>query len=95
MTDERIYGELRKYREMGIIQYAGTTEPPGGHWTVGYDGKLVKFATREGIVGFLAGIQAFAVFLAKGGPDSTALTQRPCSGPVKAPDSTGTVQERK
>ncbi len=65
VINERIYGALQQYQEAGVIEYVGDYEPRGKLWKVGYDGKYVKFTTREGAIGFLAGLEAYAVFLAR------------------------------
>jgi hypothetical protein len=67
VTDEEIYESLRGYQEAGLIEYVLPTEPLGEQWIVGCDGQILKFLTKEGIVGFLAGISACARFVARRG----------------------------
>jgi hypothetical protein len=65
VTDERIYHDLKAYQEAGLIEYVLPTDPIGEQWIVGWDGKLLKFVTKEGIVGFLTGIQVAVMFMAR------------------------------
>jgi hypothetical protein len=65
VTDERIYDDLKQYQEMGLIEYVLPTEPLGEQWIVGWNGTILKFVTKEGIVGFLTGIQVCASFVGK------------------------------
>lgn len=62
VTDERIYEDLQAYQDAGMIEYVLTTEPLGEEWIVGWDGQILKFTTKEGIVGFLTGIVVCARF---------------------------------
>lgn len=65
VTDETIYQYLKDYQEAGMIEYVLPTEPLGKQWIVGHDGQILKFLTKEGIVGFLAGIMVCATFVGK------------------------------
>jgi hypothetical protein len=65
ITDEEIYEHLREYQDVGLIEYVLPTEPLGEQWIVGADGQILKFLTKEGAVGFLAGIAACARFVAR------------------------------
>ena len=65
VTDERIYDDLKSYQDAGLIEYVLPTEPLGEQWIVGWNGQILKFVTKEGIVGFLTGIQVCAMFGAK------------------------------
>jgi hypothetical protein len=71
VTDERIYEDLKAYDEAGLIDYVLPTVPLGEQWIIGWDGKILKFTTKEGIVGFLVGIQVCAVFAARRRQPST------------------------
>jgi hypothetical protein len=64
VTDERIYEDLKVYSDAGMIDYVLPTDPMGEHWIVGWNGTILKFVTKEGIVGFLTGIQVCAMFAA-------------------------------
>lgn len=64
VTDERIYDDLKAYQEGGMIEYVLPTEPLGEQWIVGWKGKVLRFTTKEQIVGFLTGIQVAALFVA-------------------------------
>jgi hypothetical protein len=66
VTDERIYDDLKAYQAGGLLEYVLPTEPLGEQWIVGWKGQILKFVTKEGIVGFLAGIQVAALFVADG-----------------------------
>jgi hypothetical protein len=68
VTDERIYEDLKGYQDFGMIEYVLPTEPLGEQWIVGWNGQILKFLTKEGIVGFLAGIQVCATFVSKREP---------------------------
>ncbi len=65
VTDERIYEDLKAYQEAGMLEYVLPTQPLGEQWIVGWNGQILKFVTKEGIVGFLTGIQVCATFAAK------------------------------
>jgi hypothetical protein len=65
VTDERIYEDLKAYQDAGMLEYVLLTEPLGEQWIVGWNGTILKFVTKEGIVGFLTGIQVCATFAAK------------------------------
>lgn len=65
LPDERIYQDLKAYQGAGMIDYVLPTEPLGEQWIVGWNGQILKFLTKEGIVGFLLGIQVCAMFTAK------------------------------
>jgi hypothetical protein len=64
VTDERIYEDLKAYKEAGMIDYVLPTEPLGEQWIVGWRGSILKFVTKDSIVGFLTGIQVAALFVA-------------------------------
>ena len=68
VTDERIYEDLKAYQDFGMIEYVLPTEPLGEQWIVGWNGQILKFVTKEGIVGFLAGIQVCATFVGQRRP---------------------------
>jgi hypothetical protein len=57
ITDERIYDDLKAYQDGGLIEYVLPTEPLGEQWIIGWNGQILKFTTKEGIAGFLIGIQ--------------------------------------
>jgi len=63
ITDEQIYEHLRAYQEAGMVEYVLPTEPLGVQWIIGYEGQILKFLTKEGILGFLMGIQAGALYV--------------------------------
>ena len=65
VTDERIYLDLKAYNDAGMIDYVLPTEPLGEQWIVGWNGQILKFTTKESIVGFLTGIQVCAMFADK------------------------------
>ncbi len=65
VTDERIYADLKAYADAGMIEYVLPTEPLGDQWIVGWNGQILKFTTKDSVVGFLSGIQACAVFVRK------------------------------
>lgn len=65
VTDERILEDLEAYQEAGMLEYVLPTIPLGEQWIVGWNGQILKFVTKEGIVGFLTGIQVCATFAAK------------------------------
>lgn len=65
VSDERIYEDLKAYQEGGLIDYVLPTEPLGEQWIVGWNGQILKFVSKEGIVGFLTGIQVCTAFVAK------------------------------
>jgi hypothetical protein len=71
VTNEKIYEDLKAYDDAGLIEYVLPTEPLGEQWIVGWDGQILKFVTKEGIVGFLTGIQVCAAFIAKQRQPST------------------------
>jgi|GEM_PF-3131636 len=71
VTDERIYADLKAYHDAGMLDYVLPTDPIGEQWIVGWKGQILKFLTREGVVGFLTGIQVAALFAA-------GLRPRPC-----------------
>ena len=60
ITDEQIYGELRKYQELGVLEYVLPTEPLGIEWVLGVEGRIVKLAGKDQACGFLAGASALA-----------------------------------
>lgn len=62
VTDERIYADLKAYQDGGLIEYVLPSEPLGEVWHVGWNGQILKFTAKEGIVGFLTGIQVTALF---------------------------------
>lgn len=62
VTNERIYEDLKAYADGGMLDYVLPTEPLGEEWIVGWQGQILKFVTKEGIVGFLTGIQVCASF---------------------------------
>ena len=62
--NERIYADLKAYQDAGMIEYVLPTDPLGEQWIIGWKGDILKFVTKEGIVGFLAGIQVAAQFAA-------------------------------
>jgi hypothetical protein len=64
VTDERIYDDLKAYQDAGMLDYVLPTDPIGEQWIVGWRGQILKFVTKEGITGFLAGIQVGALFAA-------------------------------
>jgi hypothetical protein len=64
VTDERIYADLKAYADAGMLEYVLPTDPIGEQWIVGWKGRILKFVTKEGIVGFLTGIQAAVLFAA-------------------------------
>ena len=72
VTDERIYEDLKSFQDGGLIEYVLPTEPLGEQWIVGWNGQILKFVTKEGIVGFLTGIQVCAMFVAKRRSDPLA-----------------------
>lgn len=65
VTDEQIYEHLKQYQEAGMIDYVLPTEPLGEQWIVGWNGQILKFLAKEGIVGFLTGIAVCAQFAGK------------------------------
>jgi hypothetical protein len=65
ISDEAIYDHLRQYADAGLIDYVLPTDPIGEQWIIGWNGEILKFVTKEGIVGFLAGIRVYAGFAAK------------------------------
>ena len=65
VSDERIYEDLKGYQDFGMIEYVLPTEPLGEQWIVGWNGQILKFTSKEGVVGFLMGIQVCAKFVAK------------------------------
>jgi hypothetical protein len=65
VSNETIYEHLRGYQEAGMIEYVLPTEPLGEQWIVGHDGQILKFLTKEGIFGFLAGISVCAAYIGK------------------------------
>ncbi len=71
VTDERIYEDLKGYQDAGMIDYVLPTEPLGERWIVGWNGQILKFTTKESIVGFLVGIQVCASFVARKRQPST------------------------
>jgi len=64
-TNERILSDLDDYANGGMLDYVLPTTPLGEQWIVGYQGRILKFATKEGIAGFLIGIQVGALFAVK------------------------------
>lgn len=76
VTDERIYDDLKAYQDAGMLEYVLPTEPLGEQWIVGWNGQILKFVTKEGIVGFLTGIQVCAMFVAKQREDPLARLLR-------------------
>lgn len=65
VTDERIYDDLKAYAAAGMIDYVLPTQPLGVEWVVGWHGQILKFTAKEGIVGFLTGIQVAAMFVGR------------------------------
>lgn len=65
ITAEQIYDNLEQYQDIGMLEYVLPSEPLGEVWIVGYNQQILKFVTKEGVVGFLAGISVCAAFLAK------------------------------
>lgn len=65
VTDERIYEDLKAYKDGGMIDYVLPSEPLGEVWFVGWRGQILKFVTKDSIVGFLMGIQVAALFVAE------------------------------
>jgi hypothetical protein len=74
VSDEQIYDYLKEYQEAGMIEYVLPTEPLGVQWIVGHDGQILKFLSKEGIVGFLIGIKVCA--------DYVARSRKAASGPI-------------
>jgi len=68
VTDERIYEDLKQYQDFGMIEYVLPAKPLGEQWIVGWNGQILKFISKEGIVGFLAGIQVCAAFVGQRQP---------------------------
>ncbi len=64
VSDERVYADLKAYQEAGMLDYVLPTDPIGEQWIVGWRGQILKFLTKEGITGFLAGIQVGSLFTA-------------------------------
>lgn len=65
VTNERILSDLDSYKDAGMLDYVLPTTPLGEQWIIGYQGRILKFVTKEGIVGFLTGIQVGALFAVK------------------------------
>lgn len=65
ITDETIYQHLKEYQEAGMIEYVLPTEPLGEQWIIGHNGQILKFLTKEGIVGFLAGTSVCATYVGR------------------------------
>jgi hypothetical protein len=65
ITDEQIYEQLKQYQEMGVVGFVLPTEPLGEQWIVGHGTELLKFTTKEGVIGFLMGMTVLAAFFAK------------------------------
>lgn len=57
-TDERILEQLEKLSSTGVIQYVVPTIPLGESWVVGVQGTIVKMATKDEVLSFLAGVSA-------------------------------------
>lgn len=64
VSDDQILADLNNYKDAGMIDYVLPTIPLGEQWIVGWQGQILKFVTKEGILGFLLGIQVAAVFIA-------------------------------
>lgn len=64
-SDEQIYDDLKGYSDGGLIDYVLATEPLGEQWVIGWEGQILKFLTKEGVLGFLLGIQVCAQFVAR------------------------------
>lgn len=62
ITDEQIYAELKTYSDGGMIDYVLPTNPLGEQWIIGWKGDIHTFTSKEGIVGFLLGVQVAAQF---------------------------------
>lgn len=71
VSDETIYRHLKEYRQTGVIEYVLPTEPLGEQWIIGYKGQILKFG-GDGIVAFLMGIQAGALYVDKLKASATA-----------------------
>jgi hypothetical protein len=69
VTDDQIYADLQAYQDAGMVDYVLPTDPIGEQWIVGWNGQILKFVTKEGIVGFLCGVQVAAVFAASLKPE--------------------------
>ena len=65
ITDEQIYEQLKQYQELGVIGFVLPTEPLGEQWIVGHGTEILKFATKEGIIGFLMGMTVLSAFFVK------------------------------
>ena len=65
VSNEKIYEDLKAYQDADLIEYVLPTEPLGEQWIIGCDGQILKFTTKEGIVGFLAGISVCATFVGR------------------------------
>jgi hypothetical protein len=65
VSNETIYQHLKDYQEAGMIEYVLPTEPLGEQWIVGHDRQILKFLTKEGIVGFLVGISVCATYVGR------------------------------
>ena len=63
VSDERILEDLEAYKNAGMIDYVLPTIPLGEQWIIGWNSQILKFTSKEGIVGFLAGIQVCATFV--------------------------------
>lgn len=62
ISDEQVYEHLKAYQEAGMIGFVLPTEPLGDQWIIGHGTQILKFTSKEGIVGFLAGISVCAQF---------------------------------
>ena len=65
VSDEKIYADLKAYADVGMIDYVLPTTPLGEQWIVGWNRDLLKFVTKEGVVGFLTGIAVGVDFAVK------------------------------
>lgn len=63
VTDEKIYEDLLTYQDAGMLTFVLPSDPLGEEWNVSYDGRILKFLTKEGVVGFLTGIAVCAEFV--------------------------------
>lgn len=64
IEDREILAQLKRWEEVGLLDYVLPTTPLGEAWVVGYKGQILKFTGKEGAVAYLLGLNAGALYMA-------------------------------
>jgi hypothetical protein len=65
ITNERIYEDLKRYQDLGVIDYVLPTDPLGVQWIIGVRGEIQKLIGKGQAVAWLVGAGSVAKVLAE------------------------------